>query len=131
MNGKHSLVKAWLEKAERDLTAARGLMGLKPHPLPDAACFHAQQSAEKFLKAFLIYHDLPLQKTHDLGELIGVASKVDETFLELMDLGEKLTDYAVEVRYPLPGEEPTEEEAQEAIWMAEQIRTFVRRRLPF
>ena len=35
------------------------------------------------------------------------------------------------ILYPLPGEEPTEEEAQEAIWMAEQIRTFVRRRLPF
>ena len=73
----------------------------RPDPLLDAVCFHAQQCAEKYLKAFLTYKEIEFRKTHDLGELIALASKIDSSFEEIIDIGEKLTDYAVDVRYPL------------------------------
>ncbi len=101
----------------------------KSPPL-DVVCFHAQQSAEKYIKAFLTYGELEFEKTHDLGELIGIASAVDKDFLQILEFGDRLTDYAVEVRYPLVSEEPTLEEAKEAIKMAEEIKEFVLKRLP-
>ena len=41
-----------------------------------------------------------------------------------------LTDYAVDIRYPFLIEEPTIEEAKEAIEMAEKIKKFILKRLP-
>ena len=43
-------------------------------PPLDEVCFHAQQSPEKYIKAFLTYSELEFEKTHDLGELIEKAS---------------------------------------------------------
>jgi len=106
------------------------LLTIKPNPLPDAACFHAHQCAEKYLKAYLTYNGIEFRKTHDLGELIGLAVKIDKGFADLMEIGEKLTDYAVDVRYPTFLEEPTVEEAKEAVEMAERIKKFVLERLP-
>ena len=61
--------REWLGKAKDDLRAARRL--LKPPPaLSSAAAFHCQQAAEKALKAFLAWRDVPFRKTHDL-EVIG------------------------------------------------------------
>ena len=76
------------------------------------------------------FKEVEFRKTHDLGELIGLASKIDKDFLELMEIGEKLTDYAVNVRYPMLFEEPTIEDAKEAVEMAEKIKTFVLKKLP-
>jgi len=45
-------------------------------------------------------------------------------------MSRRLTDYAVDVRYPMLLEEPTIEEAKEAIEMAEKIKKFVLKRLP-
>ena len=65
-----------------------------------------------------------------MGELIGFASKIEKNFIRLIDMGEKLTDYAIDIRYPMLLEEPTIEEAKEAIKMAEEIKSFVLKRLP-
>ncbi len=90
-------------------------------------CFRAQQCAEKYPKAFLTYKGVDFRKAHDLGELIALASAVDSSFDEIIDIdiGEKLTDYTVDIRYPLLMEEPTIEEAKEAIEMTERIKDFV------
>jgi HEPN domain-containing protein len=53
MKGKAELVRGWLRKAFSDLAALDA--SLQADAL-DAACFHAQQAAEKFLKAFLIHN---------------------------------------------------------------------------
>ena len=100
MKGKIDLVKAWIEKAENDLRAAKHLINVGSNPPLDAVCFHAQQCAEKYLKAFLTYKGVEFRKTHDLGELIALASEIDGSFDEIIDIGEKLTDYAVDIRYP-------------------------------
>jgi len=130
MKEKIELVEAWIKKAENDLIAARHLLTVKPDPLPDAACFHAHQCAEKYLKAYLTYNGIEFRKTHDLGELIGLATKIDKSFADLMKVGERLTDYAVDVRYPMFFEEPTIEEAKEAIEIAERVKRFILERLP-
>ncbi len=51
----------WVEKAEGDFATAGRELRAAPAPNFDAACFHAQQCAEKYLKACLIEagHVLP------------------------------------------------------------------------
>ena len=55
---KAALVSGWIAKATNDLAAARKLAS-DPDPYLDAAVFHCQQAAEKFLKASLVLHDGP------------------------------------------------------------------------
>ena len=129
MKGKVDLVKAWIKKAENDLITAQNSLNIKPETPFDTICFHAQQCAEKYLKAFLVFHDVEFEKTHDLGQLISLAAKADKDFFEIIDLGEKLTDYAVDIRYPILLEEPTKDEAKEAIETAIKIKEFVISRL--
>jgi HEPN domain-containing protein len=131
MKGKIDLTKLWIKKAENDLITAKNSLNIKPEPPLDTICFHAQQCAEKYLKAFLVYHEIEFEKIHDITELILLASQVDKSFLHLIDLGKKLTPYAVEIRYPgMLTEELTEETAREAVNMAIEIKEFVLARLP-
>jgi len=60
------LARQWLEKAQHDLLA--GERAAQPEPLPDVAVYHAQQAAEKALKAYLAGRDQPFRMTHDLTE---------------------------------------------------------------
>lgn len=39
-----------------------------------------QQAVEKYIKAYLIYHDKPYKKTHDISLLIQNAIEIDEDF---------------------------------------------------
>ncbi|MHA1506781.1 MAG: HEPN domain-containing protein [Candidatus Asgardarchaeia archaeon] len=119
-----------MKKAENDLINAKNSINIKPKPPLDTVCFHAQQCAEKYLKAFLTFHEIEFEKTHDISDLLLLASKVDEGFVRLLEEGKLLTPYAVEVRYPVLFEEPTFEEAKKAIEIAEKIREFVLERLP-
>jgi len=125
MREEIKLVKLWIKKAENDLIHAENSIMITPKPPLDTVCFHAQQCAEKYLKASLVFHNIEFEKIHDLGELISLSAKVDKTFLEIIDAGERLTDYAVEIRYPIFLEEPTKEEAKEAIKLAIKIKEFV------
>jgi len=130
MKEKADLVRQWMKKAENDLINAKNSINIKPKPPLDTVCFHAQQCAEKYLKAFLTFHEIEFEKTHDISDLLLLASKVDEGFVRLLEEGKLLTPYAVEVRYPVLFEEPTFEEAKKAIEIAEKIREFVLERLP-
>ena len=127
MKNKVDLVKAWIKKAENNLIAAEHSLRIK---LYDITCFHAQQSAEKYIKGFLTYYDIESEKTHSIEDLLLLASQIDSSFADLIDKGKKLTPYAVEIRYPLLIEEPTEEECLELLKIAKQIENFVLNRLP-
>lgn len=48
----NSLTAEWIEKAEADFHSAQREYRARKHPNYDAACFHAQQSIEKYMKAF-------------------------------------------------------------------------------
>lgn len=65
-----SYILSWLEKAENDIISAQRLLEIEPFIL-DNACFHYQQTIEKSLKAFLIYHGRDFEKTHNILLLIS------------------------------------------------------------
>jgi HEPN domain-containing protein len=62
----------WIEKAEGDFKVARREIQTTD-PVYEAVCFHAQQCAEKYLKALLEEQILVFRKTHDLVELIDLS----------------------------------------------------------
>ncbi len=109
----------WLARAEGDLALARA-------PLPEGAfyedlCFHAQQAAEKSLKAVYQHSGKRFRYTHDLDELItGLRNEGTIIPVEVSDAA-LLTSYAWEARYPGLTEPVTEEEFQEALRQAERV----------
>ena len=118
-----SELKSWLRYAEEDFSAAKTLLDLKK-PLLAAVCFHGQQCAEKYLKALLILKDVDFPKTHDLPTLNTLCNQNSIlTGLDPQQLAD-LTKYAVQARYP--GNQPTLEEAKEAIEIAKSVRRFSR-----
>ena len=99
----------WLRFAHDDLAAARTL--LADSDLPSRiARFHAQQSAEKALKAQLIASAIPFKKTHDLVVLAGLQNTDISEELESIDLM-LLHPWAVEARYPGNLPDVSDEEA--------------------
>jgi len=113
----------WLEKAEKDLRVARKILDE-----PDYSAFHSQQAAEKALKALLIALGKRPPRTHNIGLLLD---EIEKAGLEVHDIiGAKiLTDYAVEARYPNFEEVVTENEALEALRLAEKVVEWVKERL--
>jgi len=96
------LIAEWLELGLQDLNSAKFLMNMKPVPL-EIVGFHCQQAVEKYLKAYLIKHDIEPDKTHDLLFLLSQCKKYDEQFITLTQTCAQLTEYAVKIRYPYPG----------------------------
>ena len=116
--------RAWVEKAEEDFILAQSALRRK-RPLVTGACFHAQQCAEKYMKALLVSKRAGFPMTHDLLLLSNLCSN-EGIFLEIdPKLLNALTDFAVQTRYP--GEEPTLGEAKEAMGITKSIRAFARR----
>jgi len=116
--------QAWLQRARSDLALGRAAVGT-PDVFLEDACFHAQQCAEKALKALLVRRQIAFPRTHVLETLldllkasgVDVPSGVDEAFT--------LTQYAVETRYPGEWEVVTDEEAHAALDTAAQVLTWV------
>jgi HEPN domain-containing protein len=116
--------RAWAEHAEEDFVLARVALRRK-QPLSSGACFHAQQCAEKYMKALLISKGADFPKTHDLLLLNNLCS-ANGIFLEIEQKHlNTLTDYAVRTRYP--GDDPTAEDAKEAIELAKLVRDIARK----
>ena len=97
--------KAWMEKAWRDLEMAQRAVGVMP-PFYDMAVYHCQQSGEKAVKAFLVFHSLIFEKTHDIEVLIDLACGIEPGFSELSDAADALTPYATRFCYPAAGSVP-------------------------
>ena len=80
-------------------TAGRELRARK-NPNYDAACFHAQQCAEKYLKAILQEQSIPFGRTHNLIALLDLLLSRNGAWADARQHLEVLTVYAVSVRYP-------------------------------
>lgn len=116
-HSKHDLVKQWIEKARHDLGIAETLV-LYHSPYTDGICFHAQQAVEKLLKAMLVFFDIPFKKNHNLvyfGDLLSEKVTITDNLYEQFEI---LEEYAVEIRYPDAGIEPTDDQAKEALSLA-------------
>lgn len=129
MSPKEELVKEWLTLADDDLRLAELTMS-DSGPIYWAAAFHCQQAAEKSLKAFLAYHEQHVEKTHDIEFLLGLCAKILPEAGDLVDAGGKLSDYAVDSRYPAAKFEITQQKAEQAIRTARKIFECVLKALP-
>ncbi len=115
---------AWVAKAESDYAMAQSALRRKK-PLTDAASFHAQQCAEKYLKAMLIAQGQAFPKTHDLILLNGLCGETGILVGVDPERLHTLSDGAVRSRYP--GAAQTLDEARDALEIAKTVRKFARR----
>ena len=88
----------WLSYARADLHVAELLAADADVP-GRIACFHAQQAAEKALKAALVASGTPFRKTHDVVVLAGLTAAELCAGLQTIDVA-VLQPWAVDGRYP-------------------------------
>ena len=121
-------VRQWLDKAGKDLEAAEVLLAgeMKDY---ESAAFHAQQAAEKFLKALLVRHQVVFPKSHEIRLLRGLVARVDRALADEVSAADALTPYGVEFRYPGDMEPVSRERAEGAVRLAEQVRDVALSRL--
>ena len=112
--------RAWLAKAAHGLRAGDVDLNADP-PLSEDAAFHAQQAAEKSLKALLALHDQRVRKTHDLVGLGAECAAIEPSLEPLLARVGELTEYAWRFRYPGVPEGLSPEEAREALDVAREV----------
>jgi HEPN domain-containing protein/predicted nucleotidyltransferase len=108
------LRQAWSDLAVADMVLANGEMD------PDPACYHAQQAAEKALKAVLVFLQVQYAFTHDLDAIREDIPSGWDVRREFRNL-KKLSEWAFKARYPGPWKPPTAVEAQAATRLARAI----------
>lgn len=121
------LARDWLTFARDDLAAAELL--LNEAASPRIVCFHAQQAAEKAMKALLVKEQIRFERTHDLVAIrelfpAGFQLKADREALSA------LSRWAVEPRYPADTPDATTSDATAAIRVARVIVDAVVAALP-
>ncbi len=122
-------VRPWVEKAENDLRNAENTLTMKSDCPFDTVCFHAQQCAEKYLKALLVLKGVEFPRTHDLVVLLNLLPKDAGLRLDAKDI-HPLDRYSVEARYPGAWEPIRRTDADDAVARARKTREAVRVRLP-
>ena len=126
MKEQADVVRGWWRKARSDEVAFDASLNAGAF---DAACFHAQQAVEKYLKAFLFQRGKEFPFTHNLAKLVEICAVDEPSFRTLMDVVAPLTPYAVELRYDADFW-PTHEVAEEAGLAVSKVRDFVIGLLP-
>ena len=123
---KHSMIdqaREFLKIARHDGIAAM------TSAYPFIVCYLSHQRAEKFLKAFLAYHDIKPPRIHDLEKLIAMCAEIDPSFHELTKDAQILQPYAIEIRYS--SDKSQAEKEVELVWnVSKKFGVFVKRRLP-
>ncbi len=117
----------WVQKAEGDMNTAQREFSVKEDPNHDAVCFHAQQCAEKYLKARIIEEGLPVTRTHDLEVILNQLLIFEASLSDLIQAVRILSAMAIEVRYP--GMSADEDDAAEALRSSKKIRDAIRNSL--
>jgi HEPN domain-containing protein len=121
------LTVEWIEKAEGDFLTASREFRARNAPNYDAVCFHAQQAAEKFLKAILQESGFPIPRTHSLADLLSLILKNDPSFFVMQPELNEMEGYAVQYRYP--GQTADLLDARSALSAAKTVRIFVKAKL--
>lgn len=110
------IVREWLCKADEDFNFAR-LNLEEGNNFYAQICFHFQQAVEKYLKSFIVAHDLEFEKMHNLIILLKICAKKEPSLISLMDKCELLNTAYIETRYPVHW--PTDYTRDKALKMQE------------
>jgi HEPN domain-containing protein len=116
--------REWVVKAEEDFAAVTALARPRKKPLWAPVCFHAQQCAEKYLKARLNEASVQFHKTHDLEALLNQTLTIEPLWAAFRPELKRLSDAAVVPRYP--GGVFTKTEAQRALRTCKAFRKEAR-----
>lgn len=114
----------WFRKAENDLLVIKNNIASDEIPI-DACCFHAQQAAEKYIKAYLVSRQIHFSKIHDLQALLNLCITINSSFNEITESAIRLSDYAIAPRYPDTFDDLTLDDANDAYKDAITIKDFV------
>jgi HEPN domain-containing protein len=117
-------LQKWLDKGNDDLRSAEYLSTMHHRTPDEIICFHCQQSAEKYLKAFIVSNGIEPDKIHDLKILLDECQKNNSEFSLLLPNIRVLNNYSVLPRYPNQLE-ITGEDMKIAIANAKVIQEFV------
>ena len=115
------------DKGERDIKASEQLIKSDDGEFySNIICFHCQQAVEKYLKAYLMYHEIVPPKTHDLLRLAASCSDFDEAFANFELDG--FASYGVDIRYDAP--QPSLSDAEQAMSVAKEVINYVIQKIP-
>ena len=118
------VVRQWIEKAEQDLSACRILLESRAM-LTGITAFHAQQAAEKYIKALLAFREMTVPKTHNIRHLLELLTPTDLHLTESLEDAWELTPYGVQPRYPADLPEIPLAEARHLYEIATTVRDTV------
>jgi len=114
----------WLFKADHDLKSAQILF--RAHePVLDMAIYHTQQCAEKALKAYLVFREQEIDKTHNLDVLNSQCLALNPSFQTIQEAALFLRPFATAYRYPEGELEPSPSKVEKAIETAKEVLDFV------
>ena len=126
---KINKIKEWMSFANEDLYAAEHFLKTMEFPVYRLVGFNAQQSAEKYLKAYQIYNDLKIIKTHDLDILIGSLKEFDCDIDKFENASMVLTGFAVKFKYPDDFVDIKKEDAEKSIEIAKEIQKYITQKI--
>ena len=114
----------WVSKAEGDFAMMERECLVTDNPNYDGICFHAQQCAEKYLKARLCEASITFSKIHDLVVLLDKVLAIEPMWDVYREDLAYLSDFAVTFRYP--GESADSESAIDAQRRCRRFRDAAR-----
>jgi HEPN domain-containing protein len=114
----------WIEIAEEDLILAKHAFTIEYNVPYRLIGYHAQQCAEKYLKAFLVSKMIDFPYTHSIDALVNFCPTELDLHTVLADTFE-LTNYAVARRYPGFYINLSKEDAEQAVMLAEKVKKVV------
>ncbi|MDR0600395.1 MAG: HEPN domain-containing protein [Treponema sp.] len=118
--------ESWIERAKSSYDLSKA--AISPAIFFEDLCYQAQQTVEKALKGLLLYYGVEPVFTHNIGVLLnelGKHTEVTDTIREAM----KLTNYAVQTRYPGEYDDITREEYENALRIAKHCLDWVEREI--
>lgn len=118
-------VLQWITFADEDLIGAKQILSLERRAPYRLVAWHAQQCAEKYIKAYLVFHQVDFPHTHRILYLLELCPE-KETWGNTLKNAETLTPFAVMTRYPGEDEPVSEAEAKKAVITAELVRKTIR-----
>ena len=123
------IIGDWIRLAGDDLRLAdHSAQTMWPVPL-ELVCYHCQQSAEKYLKVFLISQGKTPPNIHDLPQLLKMCREKNPNFAELAQVCSLLTGYGTQPRYPMEVK-INEEDMKRALAGAKKVQAFLQKEAP-
>lgn len=93
------IAREWIEKADEDFGFA--LSGIEHTDYFAQICFHFQQAAEKYLKAFILANEQEFRPIHNLIELVETCKTIDPDFEKIKEDCIYLNPFYIDTRYPV------------------------------